>query len=136
MIAGYPTETDDDFKQTLDLAKKWIEYRDVVRPTCINMMMLLPGTDVTIDHDKYQLANITYAEVEAGYTPLDQNWSCGDNNYEKRIERFYEYQYQIKKAEMGLGHVKRKTLKRDYLNIAKIPNPELIQKIDYVNGIY
>ena len=37
---------------------------------------------------------------------------------------------------MGLGHVKRKTLKRDYLNIAKIPNPELIQKIDYVNGIY
>mgnify|MGYP001166660638 FL=1 len=136
MIAGYPTETDDDFKQTLDLAKKWIEYRDVVRPTCINMMMLLPGTDVTIDHDKYQLANITYAEVEAGYTPLDQNWSCGDNDYEKRIERFYEYQYQIKKAEMGLGHVKRKTLKRDYLNIAKIPNPELIHKIDYVNGIY
>jgi len=134
MICGYPTETDDDFNQTLELADKFIEYKDVVRPTCINMMMLLPGTNVTIDHEKYKIADITYAEVDAGYTPLDQSWSCNDNTYAKRIERFYQYQYKIKKAGMGLGHVKRKTLKRDYLQLVDIPDSEILEMIDFVHS--
>lgn len=134
MICGYPTETDNDFEDTLKLADKFIEYKDVVRPTCINMMMLLPGTDVTTNNEKYHIDNITYAEIDAGYTPLDQSWSCNDNNYVKRIERFYQYQYKIKKAGMGLGHIKRKTLRRDYLNLVKYPDNNLLKMMEFVES--
>jgi hypothetical protein len=137
MIVGYPTETDQDFEDTLSLVEYYKNYKNTVFCPSPSMMMLLPGTDVVINHDKYQLANITYGEANcAGYTPYDQQWSCGDNDYKKRIERYYRYIHSIIKYGLHRGYNKRKTIRSDYIELVGTPSKQMLEIMDYVDSTF
>jgi len=90
IIAGYTTETDDDWQQTMDIVKYWIPRTNgllTVMP--VSVFLVLEGTPAS-DHE-YLDANKLKRNVLNGYSGID--WISENNptnTYEKRAERFIE----------------------------------------------
>lgn len=82
IIVGYPTETDDDFQQTLDLFKLYqpLAGRIIKKVTIGSTLGILPGTPL------YQNAKLYNIELDKH----ENNWIAWDNpdlTLEKRLQR-------------------------------------------------
>lgn len=87
LITGYPTETDKDFQQTLDLIKKFKKYKDLISLSFVSFV-LLPDSPIVWD-DKYNDLNFISEKSEEG--SIVNYWICKQNpvlNFKKRLERF------------------------------------------------
>jgi radical SAM superfamily enzyme YgiQ (UPF0313 family) len=82
MIVGYPTETDDDFQQTIDMFTKYqsLAKRIITHVEIGTTLGILPGTPL------YENANIHNIELDK----FENNWVALDNldlTLDKRLQR-------------------------------------------------
>jgi radical SAM superfamily enzyme YgiQ (UPF0313 family) len=137
MMCGYPTETESDFLETLKLLELFYEYKDIVGELrCINMMYLIPKTDV-IDRDFQEMieADFEFKSTDNRWAPEDQQrWNVGENTYDVRIERFYRYQSRAKQLGMSPKFLKKASLLDEYLQCALEPKEAIIDMIKYVHN--
>lgn len=84
MIVGYPTETLDDFQQTLDMFTKYKPYSDRGTIEEVNLgltLNLLPNTPLTDNIERYRLKK---------FNNHINDWICEDNpglDYKERLRR-------------------------------------------------
>ncbi len=79
-IVGYPTETDEDFQQSLDLATKYVKWKDQIKIKVGKTLRLLDNTTLTtkLTHLFYY-DNNPQSEWVSTVVP--------DLTFEKRVER-------------------------------------------------
>jgi len=94
MIIGYPTETEEDFKKTLNLLETFKSYNiHDISPDNTSIMTLGPNMEITIDPKKYKIKNIKN----------NWNWESEYHNLDERVNRIRRY---AKKAqELGLSNL-------------------------------
>ena len=76
LIAGYPTETKDDFRQTIEMLHKFKKYSNI---TEVSPHMMLIDKNTPLDYDHREL-----------YDDYGFNWINDTSNYDIRYERFKE----------------------------------------------
>ena len=94
MIVGYPTETDSDFQETLDMFTRYKEYiPNIIQVEIGSTLGILPGTPL---YNKAKEYNIEVDKYE-------NNWIAWDNEdltLEKRIKR----RHMLKDHVLNLGY--------------------------------
>tara|TARA_R110000772_G_scaffold256190_2_gene372632 strand:- start:4227 stop:5612 length:1386 start_codon:yes stop_codon:yes gene_type:complete len=106
MIIGYPTETDADHQVQLDVLEKLYHEKYVYSKSGNQIMHFYP-TPMMLDGEIRRMVqeDLTYRN-----TSLD--WALGDNTYEKRQERYREFQEKkIKLENSELDWMARKNLR-------------------------
>jgi len=92
MIVGYPTETEEDFQQSLDMFTKYKPYCDqgIIEEVNLGLTLnLLPNTPLTADLEKYNIVQ----EIKH-----INNWVCLNNpsmDYKERLRRRIYLQQHI-----------------------------------------
>ncbi len=79
-FVGFPTETDNDFDQSVNILSLFAKYPNVVN--LIHMdhpMHVIEGTPVAMDHERFDILNVTNSFI----------WESKHSDYKKRIERFF-----------------------------------------------
>jgi radical SAM superfamily enzyme YgiQ (UPF0313 family) len=136
MMVGYPTETEEDFLDTMKLLEIFHRYKKIVgQLRCINMMYLIPKTDL-VDRDFQDLieADFEFKSTDNRWAPEDQQrWRAGENTYDVRIERFYRYQSRVKELGLAPKFLKKTNLVNDYLECSHNPKKEIIDMMNYVH---
>lgn len=90
MFVGFPTETDEDFKLTIDILHQFKKYKCIERVSCEHPMLVIPGTPVHMDMKTF---NINHYEDYF-------KWTSKDNTYQQRIERFVKFTDECIKLEL------------------------------------
>jgi len=94
LIVGYPTETEEDYEETLELLRQSVPYKDYVEVRC-NIAMLMPDTEIFEDK------NLWHGEVQ-----LWRSWTKdGELTYRVRYERWKNLHNLVN--ELGLTGDKR-----------------------------
>jgi len=94
MIIGYPTETQEDFQQTLDFFNRYSEYgiKGLVEEVNLGLTLnLLPNTPLYAKAEEYGLAT-TKDHIN--------DWVCVQNptlDFKERLKRRIEAQYYVEK---------------------------------------
>ena len=79
-FVGFPTETDYDFQQSVDILDLFAKYPEVVRVIHMDHPMhVIEGTPVAMDHARFGILNLTNSFM----------WESKHSDYKKRIERFF-----------------------------------------------
>jgi radical SAM superfamily enzyme YgiQ (UPF0313 family) len=90
IIAGYPTETDEDWQDTMDLINFWLpKTNGLLRIVPIDTFLILPGTPMT-DTDLYDQLELHQENIN-GYSEFA--WVSGknpNNTFDVRANRFIE----------------------------------------------
>ena len=87
LITGYPTETDQDYEQTLQLIEKYKHYRNIVTISFVSFV-LLPDSPIAFQ-SKYK--DLQFYNETMGDQSMVNYWICEQNpslNFEKRTYRY------------------------------------------------
>lgn len=87
LITGYPTETDQDFEETLNLLTKFEKYKHLISLS-FTSFVLLPDSPI-VWHEDYKDLNFFSEKKEEG--SIVNYWICKQNpslNFDKRLTRF------------------------------------------------
>ena len=94
LIVGYPTETEEDYEDTLELLRQSVPYKNYVEVRC-NIAMLMPDTEI------YEDKELWHGDVQ-----LWRSWTKdGELTYRVRYERWKKLQDLV--IELGLKGDKR-----------------------------
>jgi len=99
MLVGYPTETEEDFQNTLNMFTDYQIYSDAGIIWGVNLgktMVILPGAPI----------GKTPPEEWGMSFDKDGNWVMGDNDYNTRVTRRIRAQYHCE----NLGYVVKSTV--------------------------
>lgn len=107
IIAGYVTETDEDWQMTMDLIKHWLpKANGMIYINPIDTFMVLEGTPMSDMLDQLQIST----QHINGYHSFA--WTSGlnpTNTYERRADRFIELcNYLISFDSAAYSHLTRK----------------------------
>jgi radical SAM superfamily enzyme YgiQ (UPF0313 family) len=99
IIVGYPTETDDDWQQTLALVRKYQSQKDLIKIAPVGVFQLLQHTPIT------QKNSLESLEIEMhvvnGYS--EYNWVSGlnpKNNLRQRVQRWFDLIELLESVDM------------------------------------
>lgn len=93
MLVGFPTETDNDFKYSLDILDLFYSYKDVVTEIAVDTpMVVIPGTPVYNEWEKF---GIHFDTRNSQY-----EWVSDSNDYKKRLERFFLFLNKAKQLNL------------------------------------
>lgn len=128
MLIGFPTETDEDFSETLKLLHLFSEYKDVVTAASADSTtILIPDTPMYENFESYHI------EVET----LKDNfkWKSKSNDYKDRIERLFIFFDEAEKLGLKQNNVSNKsnTQAKEYLNMTGDKNQRVL---DYIRRQY
>jgi radical SAM superfamily enzyme YgiQ (UPF0313 family) len=94
MMVGYPTETEEDFVETLNFIDRLSEYREIVVDLNLNNpTRILPGSPLA---DSMQFSEIHYDSLIKD-SEFTSNWWSEQCDYKTRIERFFRFHNQLNK---------------------------------------
>ena len=94
MMVGYPTETEEDFLQTLEFIDRLSDYKEIVVDLNLNNpTRILPGSPLS---DKVQFSEIHYDNLIKD-SEFTSNWWSEQCDYITRIERFFRFHNQLNK---------------------------------------
>lgn len=101
IIAGYPTETDQDWKDTMDVIRYWLpRSHKLLTISPISTFLLLEGTPMT-DSDDFKDLGLETSIVQ-GYSGFAwTSRSNPDNTFKVRCERFAELCYYLMEYDLG-----------------------------------
>lgn len=121
MFVGFPTETDDDFKQSLKMLDLFAKYKCVSNVSSEHPMLVIPGTPVYVEMESYDIHH--YEDYF--------KWTSKHNDYKTRIERFFIF---IDKARsLNIYPPSRygviNMFEDYYLNSVDDPNPKVLEII-------
>ena len=128
MFVGFPTETEDDFQETIKLMDMFQRYPDVVKyVTTDHPMIIVKNSPVYINKDEFHIREYQ-----------DRNYWVSDFSTRKlRIERHYKFLDEIDKR--GLWERKRHlissrthTMAEEYM---QYENPDQ-EVVDIINSWY
>lgn len=90
IIAGYPTETDEDWQETMNLIKYWLpRSNNLLKIEPISTFLIIDGTPLTDSHDYVDLG-ISTSNIN-GYTGFAWTSSVNPKNtFDVRCNRFLE----------------------------------------------
>ena len=118
IIAGYPTETDDDWQQTMDLIKYWLpKTNGLLKITPIDIFQMLEGTPMT-ETDMFHDLKIK-TQVVNNYSSFAWTSELNPGNtLETRASRFIELcEYLLEfdpvlydSAKRKIAHVNQRTV--------------------------
>ena len=106
MIVGYPTETAENFQETLDMFTKYKHYSDHGTIEEVNLgltLNLLPNTPLTDNLERYRLKQ---------YNNHINDWICDDNptlDYKERLRRRILLQSHIEELGYSVFEAKNYT---------------------------
>jgi anaerobic magnesium-protoporphyrin IX monomethyl ester cyclase len=106
MIVGYPTETEYNFQETLDMFTVYKPYSDRGTIEEVNLgltLNLLPNTPLTDNLDRYRLKK---------YNNHINDWICEDNptlDYKERLRRRIRLQAHVEKLGYNVFEAKNYT---------------------------
>lgn len=89
IITGYPTETDRDWQDTIDLIHRYADYSDRIKIMPVGVFQMLHGTPMTTDRMLNEL-QIDYHSIK-GYK--EYNWVSvlnPSNTLEVRAQRYFD----------------------------------------------
>ena len=82
MLIGFPTETDEDFNESLKILDLFHENKDIISHIAVDhTMIIISGTPVYDNWEKYGIHPDTVNNIF--------EWKSNDNDYKKRLERFF-----------------------------------------------
>jgi len=81
MFVGFPTETDKDFEDTLDMLNTFSKYKSMQDIGCEHPMLVIPGTPVHTSMENFGITN--YEDYF--------KWTSQSNDYKTRIERWLRF---------------------------------------------
>lgn len=126
MLVGFPTENDEDFEQTLSILDLFAENKDVINSISIDTtMVLIEGTPVHTQWEDFGIENET--------KHLIREWKSKDNDYKKRLERFFIFLNKAKELKLyDRPTVSSKTIghARDYLEKFTNHDPLVVEIIE------
>lgn len=94
MMVGYPTETEEDFVETLKFIDRLSDYREIVVDLNLNNpTRILPGSPLA---DNVQFSEIHYDSLIKD-SEFTSNWWSEQCDYKTRIERFFRFHNQLNK---------------------------------------
>ena len=94
MIVGYPTETDEDFQETMDMFVRYKKYNHIIKNVVVgSTLSILPGTPLFIDAEK---SNIMLDKYENNWLALD--------NPKLTLEKRLQWRETLKKHVLNLGY--------------------------------
>ena len=99
IMVGYPTETDNDWKKTLHLIKKYSVHKNLIKIIPVGVFQLLQNNPIT-KNEMLESLEIDYHQQD-GFN--EYNWSSGTNptnNLKRRAERWFELIDMITDLEM------------------------------------
>lgn len=114
IFVGYPTETEQDWQATLDLIKRYAQYRDVVKINPVGIFQLLRGTPITEVDSLTELAIVQHETN--GYSEF--NWVSASNctnDLACRRRRWYELLDLIQANDMLAYSQQRLNLKNQVI---------------------
>lgn len=132
MIIGYPTETDEDFQETLDMFDRYLPYlkNGIIEEVNLGLTLnLLRNTPLSNNLDKY---NLVQSNLHIN------NWICKDNptlDYKKRLQRRIKVQAHCEKLGYKVFEAKNytKQLFNSWQEVQNLTNvhPEIIKNFSF-----
>jgi radical SAM superfamily enzyme YgiQ (UPF0313 family) len=100
MMVGYPTETEEDFIETLKFIDRLPEYEDVIVDLNLNNpTRILPGSPLEDNVD----GAIHYDALITDYD-FTASWTSDHTDYAIRIERFFRFHNQLNKNGLSRSY--------------------------------
>ena len=130
LMVGYPTETEEDFKETLDLLEYISKLDNIIDINLNNPTRILPGSPLGNDPGHF---GVEYSQLISD-KDFTASWWYKDNDYATRIERFYRFHHKM--IEVGLpksyaGDDSDKYM-QDYIKLRN--NPEMVKIMKEVHN--
>lgn len=124
MFVGFPTETDEDFQESIKILDVFAKYPTVVEKVHTDHpMLMIPGTPAYIEMEKYGVHDVK------DYF----RWTSKNNDYKKRIERHFIFIDEAVKRglyEKPTISSKSVTIADDYFNEYKDHDVKVVKIIE------
>lgn len=124
MLVGFPTETDEDFEETLKILNLFSKYKDVVNGASVDTTTILIAD--TPMYDNYERFHINVDTLNDHL-----KWESKFNNYKTRVERLFIFFDEAEKLGLRQNTVSNKSITqaKEYLKMDGVLNERVLNFI-------
>tara|TARA_B100001250_G_C19816502_1_gene798727 strand:+ start:4878 stop:6524 length:1647 start_codon:yes stop_codon:yes gene_type:complete len=101
MFVGFPTETDKDFQESIDILDMFARYPNVIGMVGMDHpMVVISGTPVFMNPERYYVDTESLGEMVPSHPSSDLRWKGKYSDYKKRIERFFIFAHEAQQRKI------------------------------------